>query len=64
LTNSLDFVVQVLHHCPKLQDLELYKEPVCTIDRKNLVEPEFVPHCLSSYLTTCTILNMGGLQSY
>jgi hypothetical protein len=34
-----------------------------TKDGENLVEPKFVPQCLSSYLRTCTILNMGGLQS-
>jgi hypothetical protein len=33
-------------------------------DHENLVEePELVPQCVSSCLRTCTVRNVGGLQS-
>jgi hypothetical protein len=32
-------------------------------DLQNWVEPEVVPQCFSSYLRTCTIHNIVGIQS-
>ncbi|WJX37372.1 hypothetical protein P8452_25139 [Trifolium repens] len=63
LHNSWDLVVQMLHHCPKLQSLELSKGLVQNRgredDHENLVEePELVPQCVSSCLRTCTVRNV------
>ncbi|AES63194.2 F-box/RNI/FBD-like domain protein [Medicago truncatula] len=68
-----DIVVQVLHHCPKLQNLELYRklqgcnwedEFIEEDDQENWVDSEFVPPCFSLNLTTCTIRDFAfaGLQ--
>ncbi|GAU43286.1 hypothetical protein TSUD_389850 [Trifolium subterraneum] len=60
LVNRWDLVVQVLHQCPRLQNLRL-DEGLCDSMRyeeghqENWVEPEFVPQCLLSSLITCTI---------
>ncbi|GAU13476.1 hypothetical protein TSUD_127730 [Trifolium subterraneum] len=55
LHNSWDLVVQMLHHCPKLQSLELSKGQESSVE-----EPELVPQCLSSSLRTCIVRNIGG----
>ncbi|AES63311.1 putative F-box domain, FBD domain, leucine-rich repeat domain, L domain-containing protein [Medicago truncatula] len=68
LNYDWDIVVQVLHHCPKLQNLELYQvrddddwvyesELIKKYyqEKENWANPEFVPSCLTSNLTTCTM---------
>ncbi|XP_024634435.1 putative F-box/FBD/LRR-repeat protein At1g78760 [Medicago truncatula] len=59
LCNRWRLVVQVLHHCPKLQNLKLYTGSYAAKrnedDQENWVEPEFVPQCLLSHLRTCTL---------
>ncbi|XP_045810157.1 F-box/FBD/LRR-repeat protein At4g00160-like [Trifolium pratense] len=56
LHNRWDLVVQVLHQCPKLQNLTLYKYGYEDGDyQENWVEPEFVPQCLLSSLRNFTI---------
>ncbi|RHN50798.1 putative FBD domain, leucine-rich repeat domain, L domain-containing protein [Medicago truncatula] len=62
-----DIVVQVLHHCPNLQNLELYQiNGYNWLDQENWVRPKNVPGCLSSNLTTCTMreFEFSGLQCY
>ncbi|PNX96930.1 F-box protein, partial [Trifolium pratense] len=69
LHNRWDLVVQVLHQCPKLQNLTLY-EGVSDYSmryeeghQENWVEPEFVLQCLLSSLRTFTIRDFSDLQS-
>ncbi|GAU41368.1 hypothetical protein TSUD_390550 [Trifolium subterraneum] len=57
-----NLAVQVLQHCPKLQNLELYpkfkyawRDEYITKD-----DQELVPRCLSSSLTTCTIRDFAS----
>ncbi|XP_045810205.1 FBD-associated F-box protein At5g56370-like [Trifolium pratense] len=64
-----DIVVQVLQHCPKLQNFELYqnlldRHTYTKDDNENWADPDFVPHCLSLNLTTCAIgdFAFAGLQ--
>ncbi|CAJ2640056.1 unnamed protein product [Trifolium pratense] len=64
--NSWGLVVQMLHHCPKLQSLELSKGSRHVREDElgnSAEEPELVPECVSSCLKTCTIRDIGGLQS-
>ncbi|CAJ2640161.1 unnamed protein product [Trifolium pratense] len=66
LNNSWKLVVKMLHHCPKLQSLELSKGSryISVDDQENSVEePELVPECVSSCLKTCAIRDIGGLES-
>ncbi|XP_058752407.1 putative FBD-associated F-box protein At3g50710 [Vicia villosa] len=61
LTDSWDLVVQLLHHCPKLQNIELYE--AMYVERENEDDdPAVVPQCLLSHLKICTIHNLGRLQ--
>ncbi|PNX97725.1 F-box protein, partial [Trifolium pratense] len=69
LHNNWDLVLQVLHHCPKLQNLQLYQGLYEAMlneedDQENWVEPKLVPQCLSSYLRTYLSLrkrlSLGG----
>ncbi|AES63314.1 F-box/RNI/FBD-like domain protein [Medicago truncatula] len=64
LNYDWDIVVQVLHHCPKLQNLDLYQvrgedeweyEYEFFAEKENWANPKFVPSCLTSNLTTCTM---------
>ncbi|XP_045817832.1 F-box/FBD/LRR-repeat protein At5g56420-like [Trifolium pratense] len=67
LHNSWGLVIKMLYHCPKLQSLELSKEIGWQyrndVQEIPVEEQELVPQCLSSCLRTCTIRNMGGVQS-
>ncbi|KAK7261809.1 hypothetical protein RIF29_28130 [Crotalaria pallida] len=51
--------LQVLQHCPKLQNFEIlhmeYGDDRDASVPENWVQPQFVPECLSSHLKTCTI---------
>ncbi|RHN57224.1 putative F-box domain, FBD domain, leucine-rich repeat domain, L domain-containing protein [Medicago truncatula] len=60
----LDMFIEVLHHCPKLQILELYQKTQVDWDEENTeggkeqenwVDPKSTPQFLSLYLRTCTI---------
>ncbi|PNX76395.1 F-box/LRR-repeat protein, partial [Trifolium pratense] len=67
LHGRLELVLQKLHHCPKLQKLELHQASFDIRENQedvlqNLVEPEVVPQCLSSHLRSCTIHNFLGIQ--
>ncbi|XP_024631343.1 putative FBD-associated F-box protein At5g56820 [Medicago truncatula] len=56
LNYNCDIIVQVLYHCPKLQNLDFYEDLNTTRDYKqNWVDPESVPSCLSLNLTTCNM---------
>ncbi|XP_058752394.1 probable FBD-associated F-box protein At5g38565 isoform X2 [Vicia villosa] len=59
LTESWDLVVQVLHHCPKLQNIELYE--AMYVAREN-EDNDLVPQCLSSHLRNCIIHDLGRLH--
>ncbi|RHN71558.1 putative FBD domain-containing protein [Medicago truncatula] len=67
LHNSWHLILQVLHHCPKLQNLKIYEESYAAMgiedNQENWVDPEFVPQCFLSHLRTYTILNNAGPQS-
>ncbi|CAJ2672337.1 unnamed protein product [Trifolium pratense] len=68
LHGRLELVLQKLHHCPKLQKLELHQASFDIRENQedvlqNLAEPEVVPQCLSSHLRSCTIHNFLGIQS-
>ncbi|XP_058760925.1 F-box/FBD/LRR-repeat protein At3g26920-like isoform X1 [Vicia villosa] len=67
LHNSWDLVVRVLHHCPKLQNIELFEDMYGARgngddDEESCEELEFVPQCLLSHLRSCTIQNLGRLE--
>ncbi|CAK8530223.1 unnamed protein product [Lathyrus sativus] len=47
-------VVEVLQHCPKLQKFDFHQKLPSGSDEYS-IDPEFVPCCLSSNLTTCTL---------
>ncbi|RHN71564.1 putative FBD domain-containing protein [Medicago truncatula] len=60
--------IPVLHLCPKLQNLKLCEQ--CFVenwdgedDEESWGEPEYVPQCLLSCLTTYNILHFLGLQN-
>ncbi|XP_045817839.1 putative FBD-associated F-box protein At5g56440 [Trifolium pratense] len=58
LNYNWDRVVEVLRHCPKLQNLNFCQNMQSGSDEhiiENWVDPESVPHCLSLNLTTCTL---------
>ncbi|XP_045790705.1 FBD-associated F-box protein At4g10400-like [Trifolium pratense] len=59
INNISDLVLQMLHHCPKLQNLELYQktqsESWDNREQGSWVVPKSAPKCLSSYLRRCTI---------
>ncbi|XP_058760939.1 F-box/FBD/LRR-repeat protein At1g51370-like [Vicia villosa] len=59
LTESWDLVVQVLHHCPKLQNIELYE--AMYVAREN-EDNDLVPQCLLSHLRNCIIHDLGRLH--
>ncbi|AES63288.1 F-box/RNI/FBD-like domain protein [Medicago truncatula] len=50
-----NIVVWVLHHCPKLQNLELYQKLIGNIRMHYWLYPKSVPSCVSLNLTTCTM---------
>ncbi|XP_058760947.1 F-box/LRR-repeat protein At4g14103-like isoform X2 [Vicia villosa] len=67
LHNSWDLVVRVLHHCPKLQNIELFEDMYGARgngddNEESCEELEFVPQCLLSHLRSCTIQNLGRLE--
>ncbi|XP_045794313.1 F-box/FBD/LRR-repeat protein At4g00160-like [Trifolium pratense] len=69
--NSLDygwqFLIKVLNHSPKLQELNidqahLNKETwTRKDDKENWVDPDVVPQCLSLHLRACNLFNFLGL---
>ncbi|CAJ2670141.1 unnamed protein product [Trifolium pratense] len=64
------FLVEVLKHCPNLQDLDIDEAGAYATeetwtrkdDKENWMDPDFVPQCLSLHLRNCHLLNFFGLQ--
>ncbi|AES94287.1 F-box/RNI/FBD-like domain protein [Medicago truncatula] len=53
-------LVELLQHCPKLQDLTLQKLYERQRDEHDWGEPQTVPKCLSSQLRTCSLIGYKG----
>ncbi|GAU25865.1 hypothetical protein TSUD_164060 [Trifolium subterraneum] len=68
LEYSWQFLVKVLNHCPKLEELNIDQADVNKEywtredDKENWVDPDVVPQCLSLHLRTCNLINFLGLQ--
>ncbi|MCI01268.1 F-box/FBD/LRR protein, partial [Trifolium medium] len=57
------WMLQMLQHSPKLQDLIIHQEMedgICEED--NWLDPQVVPECLSSQLRTCMFRDWRGRQ--
>ncbi|XP_058769353.1 uncharacterized protein LOC131643215 [Vicia villosa] len=55
-----DEVLKMLHYCPKLQSLTIYKR---SSQNKDWKYPYHVPQCLSSHLTSCNIQRYEPLEA-
>ncbi|GAU13050.1 hypothetical protein TSUD_173500 [Trifolium subterraneum] len=56
------WLVELLEHCPKLQNLTLHKLYESEIDELVWKEPQIVPECISSQLRTCSLIDYKGTE--
>ncbi|GAU25870.1 hypothetical protein TSUD_164110 [Trifolium subterraneum] len=68
LNYGWQFLIKVLNHSPKLQELNIDQAPLNEEtwtrkdDKENWVDPDVVPQCLSLHLRTCNLFNFLGLE--
>ncbi|WJX76181.1 hypothetical protein P8452_59624 [Trifolium repens] len=64
------FLVEVLKHCPNLQELDIDEAGAYATeetwtrkdDKENWMDPDSVPQCLSLHLKNCQLMSFLGLQ--